>query len=155
RLVDLGWSEFQGDEARIVLRAMAAIQGADGALAAHRKVPGEILLTYLFAGSLGQIVEGVARLPFALAGVGAVLAFYSLTRKLLGGPAALLAGLLLAVNGYFVAFGRILQYDSLAFFLGVNGLLCCWRFGQAEAGQNQDGSASGHGGAGAPVAWAL
>jgi hypothetical protein len=62
RLLDLGWSEFQGDEARVVLRAMAALQGADGALAAHRKVPGEILLAYLFAGSLGQIVEQVARL---------------------------------------------------------------------------------------------
>ena len=130
RLGDLGWSEFQGDEARVVLRAMAALQGADGALAAHRKVPGEILLTYLFAGSLGQIEEMTGRLPFALAGVGAVLAFYCLARSLLGGPAALVAGLLLAVNGYFVAFGRILQYDSLAFFLGIAGLLCCRQFGR-------------------------
>ena len=117
---------------------MAALQGADGALAAHRKVPGEILLAYLFAGSLGQIVEHVARLPFALAGVGAVLAFYSLARQLLGGLAALVAGLLLAVNGYFVAFGRILQYDSLAFFLGIVGLICCWRFGQTAHATDAD-----------------
>jgi 4-amino-4-deoxy-L-arabinose transferase-like glycosyltransferase len=161
RLFDLGWSEFQGDEARVVLRAMAALQGADGALAAHRKVPGEILLTYLFAGSLGQIAEHVARLPFALAGVGAVLAFYSLARLLLGGPAALVAGLLLAVNGYFVAFGRLLQYDSLAFFLGIAGLLCCWRFGRAgpddpddpghpEHDPEHDGAPLAR-----PVAWAL
>ena len=147
RLLDLGWSEFQGDEARVVLRALAALQGADGALAAHRKVPGEILLTYLFAGSLGQIVEHVARLPFALAGVGAVLAFYSLARKLLGGPAALAAALLLAVNGYFVAFGRILQYDSLAFFLGIAGLICCWRFGRAAHDPRPDDRA--------PIVWAF
>jgi len=147
RLVDLGWSEFQGDEARVVLRAMAALQGADGALAAHRKVPGEILLAYLFAGSLGQIQEQTARLPFALAGVGAVLAFYSLARQLLGGPAALVAGLLLAVNGYFVAFGRILQYDSLAFFLGIAGLLCCWRFGRIARAPAADDRAA--------VAWAV
>jgi 4-amino-4-deoxy-L-arabinose transferase-like glycosyltransferase len=155
RLLDLGWSEFQGDEARVVLRAMAALQGADGALAAHRKVPGEILLTYLFAGSVGQIVEQIARLPFALAGVGAVLAFYSLARKLLGGAAALVAGLLLAVNGYFVAFGRILQYDSLSFFLGIAGLLCCWRFGQAArdsgAGDRAPSRRDDH----APFAWAF
>src|SRR5205085_11275925 len=105
----------------------------------------EILLTYLFAGSLGQIQEQLTRLPFALAGVGAVLAFYALARKLLGGPAALVAGLLLAVNGYFVAFGRILQYDSLAFFLGIAGLLCCWRFGQAGDGRRDA----------APIAWAF
>jgi hypothetical protein len=171
RLIDLNWSEFQGDEARVVLRAMAALQGADGALAAHRKVPGEILVTYLFAGSLGQIVEGVARLPFALAGVGAVLAFFVLARGLLGSAAALAAGLLLAVNGYFVAFGRILQYDSLAFFLGISGLICCWRFGQAAAeaepprlslpGEEQDSpsrpaesAAPWAGTYGSPVAWA-
>ncbi|MCC7368566.1 MAG: glycosyltransferase family 39 protein [Chloroflexi bacterium] len=143
RLADLGWSEFQGDEARVVLRAMAALQGADGALAAHRKVPGEILLAYLFAGSLGQIVESVARLPYAISGVGAVLAFYALARSLLGGPAGLAAGLLLAVNGYFVAFGRILQYDSLAFFLGIAGLLCCWRFGRtASEGATSEGATS-------------
>jgi 4-amino-4-deoxy-L-arabinose transferase-like glycosyltransferase len=152
RLADLGWSEFQGDEARVVLRAMAALQGADGALAAHRKVPGEILLTYLFAGSLGQIQEGIARLPFALAGVGAVLAFYSLARKLLGGPAALVAGLLLAVNGYFVAFGRILQYDSLAFFLGISGLLCCWRFGRTAA---EDARTPAYAEDGSPIVWAF
>jgi hypothetical protein len=115
---------------------MAALQGADGALAAHRKVPGEILLAYLFAGSLGQLQEGIARLPFALAGLGAVLAFFCLARHLVGGPAALVAGLLLAVNGYFVAFGRILQYDSLSFFLGIAGLLCCWRFGRLAPGSD-------------------
>jgi hypothetical protein len=152
RLADLGWSEFQGDEARVVLRAMAALQGADGALAAHRKVPGEILLTYLFAGGLGQIQEGIARLPFALAGVGAVLAFYSLARKLLGGPAALVAGLLLAVNGYFVAFGRILQYDSLAFFLGICGLLCCWQFGRTAAEHAEDATPTE---GGPPIVWAF
>jgi 4-amino-4-deoxy-L-arabinose transferase-like glycosyltransferase len=140
RLFDLGWSEFQGDEARVLLRAMAALQGGEGALAAHRKVPGEILLAYLFAGSLGQTVESLARLPYAIAGVGAVLAFYSLARKLLGGAAALVSGLLLAVNGYFVAFGRILQYDSLAFFLGIAGLLCCWQFGRGTGAAGQKGA---------------
>jgi hypothetical protein len=36
------------------------------------------------------------------------------------------------VDGYAVAFGRILQYDSLAFFLGTVGLLCCWHFGRED-----------------------
>jgi 4-amino-4-deoxy-L-arabinose transferase-like glycosyltransferase len=155
RLINLGWSEFQGDEARVVLRAMAALQGADGALAAHRKVPGEILLAYLFAGSLGQIQEQTARLPYALAAVGAVLAFYRLARGLLGGPAALAAGLLLAVNGYFVAFGRILQYDSLAFFLGIVGLVCCWRFGQCAPISGEAAGPDHPGDGRTPLVWAF
>ena len=132
RLADLGWSEFQGDEARILLRAMAALQGVPDALAAHRKVPGEILLSLAFYGQLGAMTEIVGRLPFALAGVAGVAAFAVLARELLGERAGLVAGLLMAVNGYFVAFGRILQYDSLAFFLGTLGLLCCLRFVRAE-----------------------
>jgi len=132
RLYDLGWSEFQGDEARILLRAMAALQGIPDALAAHRKVPGEIVLTLAFYGQLGAMTELVGRLPFALAGVAGVLAFHVLARELVGARAGLVAALLIAVNGYFVAFGRILQYDSIAFFLGTLGLLCCHRFARAE-----------------------
>jgi hypothetical protein len=132
RLADLGWSEFQGDEARILLRAMAALQGLPDALAAHRKVPGEILLSLVFYGQLGAVTELVGRLPFALAGLAGVLAFYELGRRLFGRGVGLLAAVLLAVDGYSVAFGRILQYDSLAFLLGTLGLLCCLRFGRAE-----------------------
>lgn len=132
RLTDLGWSEFQGDEARVLLRAMAALQGYPDALAAHRKVPGEILLTYAFYGQTGAIDELVGRLPFALAGVAGVLAFRELGRELFGEWVGLMAAMLLAVNGYFVAFGRILQYDSLAFLLGTLGLLCCLRLGRDE-----------------------
>ena len=132
RVADLGCSEVQGDEARILLRAMAALQGVPDALAAHRKVPGEILLSLAFYGQLGAITELVGRLPFALAGVAGVAAFSVLARELFGARAGLVAGLLMAVNGYFVGFGRILQYDSVAFFLGTLGLLCCLWFARAE-----------------------
>jgi 4-amino-4-deoxy-L-arabinose transferase-like glycosyltransferase len=135
RLWDLGWSELQGDEARILLRVMAAIQGVPDALLAHRKVPGEILVALPFYAQLGGMTELVARLPFALAGVGGVAAFFMLARELLGARAAVVAGFLLAVNGYFVGFGRILQYDSLAFLLGTLALLCCVRFGRGEQPQ--------------------
>lgn len=130
RLWDLGWSEFQGDEARILLRAMAAIQGVPDALLAHRKVPGEILVTLMFYGQLGETTELAGRLPFALAGVAGAAAFTLLARELFDARVALLAGLLLAVNGYFVGFGRILQYESPAFLLGTLGLLCAARFGR-------------------------
>jgi 4-amino-4-deoxy-L-arabinose transferase-like glycosyltransferase len=132
RLTDLGWSEFQGDEARILLRAMAAIQGVPDALLAHRKVPGEILVTLPFFAQLGEMTELVGRLPFAISGVLGVAAFFILARELFDARVALIAGLLLAVNGYSVAFGRILQYDSLAFFLGTLGVLCSVRFWRDE-----------------------
>lgn len=136
RLADIAWSEFQGDEARVLLRAMAALQGQADALIAHRKVPGEILTALVYYGHLGAMTELTGRLPFVLAAVAGVMAFFVLGREMLGSRAALVAGLLLAVNGYSVAFGRILQYESLAFLLGSLGLLCCVRFGRGDEPQN-------------------
>ena len=62
RLWNLGYSELQGDEAKVVLRAMAVLQGVPDALIAHRKPPGEVLLGALFAGGLGVVTELAARL---------------------------------------------------------------------------------------------
>jgi 4-amino-4-deoxy-L-arabinose transferase-like glycosyltransferase len=128
RLYNLGHSEFQGDEALVLLRALALVQGVPDALIAHRKVPGEVLLNATFAAGLGSTTELVGRLPFALAGLVAILAFYRLGRAMFGQPAGLAAGLLLAVNGYFVAFGRILQYQSVGLLLDTLAILCLFRF---------------------------
>jgi hypothetical protein len=132
RLANLGYSEFQGDEAKVVLRAMALLQGVPDALIAHRKPPGEVLLQATFAGGLGAITELVGRLPFALAGVAAVVAIYQLGTALFGTRAGLVAALLLAINGYFVAFGRILQYESLILFLAILAVLCLVRFAEGS-----------------------
>jgi Dolichyl-phosphate-mannose-protein mannosyltransferase len=129
RLANLGHSEFQGDEAEVVLRTLALLQGVPDALISHRKPPGEVLIHGLFVGGLGLITEAEARLPFALAGIGAVAAVYLLGRAMFGTGAGLAAGLLLAVNGYFVAFARILQYQSVVLLLDTLAVLCLFRLG--------------------------
>lgn len=128
RLLNLGYSEFQGDEALVLLRTLAVVQGVPDALIAHRKPPGEILLNATFAAGLGSITEANARLPFALAGLAGVLALFRLGRAFFGTSAGLVAGLLLAVNGYFVTFGRIVQYQSVGFLLDTLAILCLFRF---------------------------
>lgn len=134
RLFNLGWSEFQGDEAEVVLRSFALLQGHADALLVHAKPPGEILLHALVAGVLGGVTELTSRLPFTLAGLAGVLAAYRLGRMLFGWRAGLTAGLLLAVNGYFVAFGRILQYPSVALLLETMAVLCLVRFRHSPRG---------------------
>lgn len=135
RLVNLDHSDFQGDEVKVLLRALAVLQGAPDALIAHRKPPGEILLSATFSGGLGIITELTARLPFALAGVAAVVACYHLGRAMFGPRTGLVAGLLLAVNGYFVAFGRILQYPSVSLLLDLLAILCLFRFAREPTAQ--------------------
>lgn len=128
RLPGLGYSELQGDETEVILRATGVVQNLPDALFYHGKGPGEIVVVAVEYGLRGALSEATARLPFALAGVGGVLALYLVARRLLGTPGALAAGLLLATNGYFLAFSRITQYQSLVLLLGTLGLWCAVRW---------------------------
>jgi 4-amino-4-deoxy-L-arabinose transferase-like glycosyltransferase len=130
RLPGLGYAEFQGDETEVILRATGVVQDLPDALFYHGKGPGEIVTVALNYGLLGMLSEGAARLPFALAGVGGVLVFYLVARRLLGSAGGLAAGLLMAVNGYFLAFSHITQYQTLVLLLGMLGLWCTIRWSQ-------------------------
>ncbi|MEN6479703.1 MAG: glycosyltransferase family 39 protein, partial [Anaerolineales bacterium] len=123
RLVNLSYSEFQGDEVAVVHKAAAAIQGRDDVLFLHRKGPAEILLVLLPYAQGMALNEWGARLPFALANVLAVLALYQIAKRGLGERAAAWVGLLASLNGFFVAFGRIVQYQSLVLLFGALGVL--------------------------------
>jgi 4-amino-4-deoxy-L-arabinose transferase-like glycosyltransferase len=119
RLVGLGYSEFQGDEARVMLRASEMLTGYENALMVHQKPPGEILIPAAVYALVGRINEVSARLPFAVANLAGLIALLLLGRRLFGKVAALAAALLMALNGYLVAFGRIVQYQSVIFLLTV------------------------------------
>lgn len=123
RLTWLGYSEFQGDEARVLLRAGDLLLGYENTPFVHQKPPGELLLVAALYGLSGAMEEWLARLPFALANLAALAGAMLLGRRLLGNVAGLVAALLLAVDGYLVAFGRIVQYQSVIFLCSVAVLL--------------------------------
>jgi hypothetical protein len=129
RLWRLGGAEFQGDEARAMLLAAGVAQGADGILLTHTKGPIEALLPAGPLAIAGVGAEWVARLPFALASLGALLGALALLREWgSGGRAAAGALSLLAVDGFSVGFGRIVQYQSVVLLAMAGALWCCWRF---------------------------
>lgn len=138
RLWRLGSAEFQGDEARAMLLAAGVAQGDEGILLTHTKGPVEALLP---AGPLviaGVGAEWVARLPFALASLGALLGALALLREWAtnhrpdklrpsASPAVVVLALL-ATDGFLVGFGRIVQYQSVVLLAMAGALWCCWRF---------------------------
>ncbi|MEZ4681726.1 MAG: glycosyltransferase family 39 protein [Caldilineaceae bacterium] len=67
----------------------------------------------------GELTEYAAHLPFAFASWVGVLATYLLGRRWFGPVAGWWAGAMVAVDGYLMAFGRMLQYQSLIFLLTV------------------------------------
>ncbi len=184
RFTHLGYAEFQGDEATVMLRAAGAIAGREDALTSHLKGPVEILLPTAIYALTSRIDEATARLPFALANLAGLIAIWRLGvalwemprstppqpspdgggsrdwaneesapppiwGRLGGGPSlqssinainrppppprargagegglpALLPPLLLALDGYFIAFSRIVQYQSVVFLMTTLTLL--------------------------------
>jgi 4-amino-4-deoxy-L-arabinose transferase-like glycosyltransferase len=132
RLTHLGYSEFQGDEATVMMRAAYAISGDDAQLFYHQKGPVEALFPMATWTLSGVINEWQARLPFAWASILGVAAVYLLGRRWFGERGGLAAALLLAINGYFVGFGRIVQYQSFVLAMTGLGLLAVWRWCEGE-----------------------
>jgi hypothetical protein len=132
RLVNLGIPEFQADEIRPIYLAAGVLHGHEQAIWLHRKGPTEILLPAGPMLVLGQTNELLARLPFALAGMAIVLGGFLLCRLLFSSRFGMLVALLVAgilsLDGYLIAFSRIVQYQSLVVLMGIAAIGCVWRF---------------------------
>lgn len=127
RFGNLGYAEFQGDEARLALRAAEVIQGYEGALFVHKKGPVEILLPTVVYVLTGHLTETTARLPFALANFTAIFAMFVLGRRLFGAVAGWVAALVIALDGYLIAFGRVVQYQSIVLLMTILLVLLLYR----------------------------
>ena len=125
---NLGVSEFQGDEVMALLDGGSAIQGNNSALFFHRKGPAEIMFPMSLWVLTGTITEWMARLPFAIAGLLAVIALYMLGRRAFNEWTGLAAAALLAINGYLVGFSRIVQYQSIVMMTTAMAVLCFYLF---------------------------
>jgi|GEM_PF-423987 len=143
RLTFLGGSEFQGDEIKALLRTVGVVHGREAILLLHKKGPIEILLPAGPPALTGQLTEGIARLPFALAGMGVLLGSYLLGRELTadtqpvptenpldgrGTQVGLIAATILAVDGFLIGFARIVQYQSIVMLMMLGAFWCGWRF---------------------------
>ena len=126
RLADLGYSDFQGDEIdalcrysdfKTPLQFIAYLLG-------QRKGPVQFVVTCavsLFDAGLSS--ELAVRLPFAIASLIALACFFILVYRLFTLEVAIYASFLFATNGIFIAFGRIVQYQSFVLLGVVTGIL--------------------------------
>src|SRR3989344_3237638 len=112
RLSNLSYSEFQGDEIRALYVKGAPLTEF---LLSQKKGPIQFLVTFAVSLFSERYDEFITRSPFFLAGVLSVFIFYFFIRQMYGKKVALLSSLFLSVNGFFVAFSRIVQYQSFTF----------------------------------------
>ncbi|MBE7554717.1 MAG: glycosyltransferase family 39 protein [Anaerolineales bacterium] len=137
RVVNIHYSDYQGDEADILLRAVSLVYGQGDALLTHSKGPGEILLLNAVGALTGRFDEQTARLPFAVAGTMAVGLIALLGWRLFNRWVGLIAGLLAAVDGVFVSYARTAQYQSIVLLLTLAAIYGYYRFYQtgSQAGR--------------------
>lgn len=119
RFANLGFSEYQGDEATPVVRAAAVVQGYEDVLFLQRRGPADVVIPAAIMSLLDQTSEASLRLSFAFASLATILAVYVLGRRMFGGLAGWLAAALITVDGYFIGFGRVMHYESVVFLLAV------------------------------------
>ena len=121
RFMGLGYSNFQGDEINALCRLSdfgTPVQFL-AYLLGQRKGPVQFLVTCalsIFDPSFSS--ELAVRLPFAIANLVALICFFLLVYRLFTLPIAIFSSFLFATNGIFIAFARIVQYQSFV-ILGV------------------------------------
>ena len=127
RLAQLGWSEFQGDEALVTWASARAIAGEDAILYEHGKSPAEVLLPAVWWSLDGRLYRGDGAPAVCPGRRRRVVAGALLATRLFGRRAAWIAGALFAINGYFIAFSRVVQYQSRVIALGTLAVYAAYR----------------------------
>lgn len=122
RIVNLGYSDYQGDEIKALFLPEPG-ESISNFLLDQRKGPTQFIVT-----STIKLInpsytdEFLVRLPFAIAGILAIIFFYKFAELNFNKKIALYASLFLAMNGFLIAFSRIAQYQSFVIFFDTLAL---------------------------------
>ena len=125
---NLAYADYWGDEMNGLLRAVAVNFSHGEAIFEHTKGPVEVLLPAAFGLLTDHFEPFTLRFPFALAFVVGSGGFFLLVRRLFSETVALVAALLLAINGLHLAFGRMVQYQSVVLLAGNLSLLLTYHY---------------------------
>ncbi len=130
RLTRLGYAEFHEDALENMRLIVRAYKGEEYAPFLDSKGPIHWLLPAGLWYLNGWLNEGIARSPFAITSLLLVPMVYILGRRMSGGrdSIALLAAGFVAVNGFFVAYARHIENQSLIVFWGALAMWFAYRY---------------------------
>ncbi|GIV69751.1 glycosyltransferase family 39 protein [Caldilinea sp.] len=119
RLKNLGYSEFQGDEAKMIMQAIGVLHGQEEVLFLHRKGPAEVLVPAVTFAFTSSMTELTARIPFFFLHFLFISIVVLFGKRIGGSWVGWLAAMLLAVDGMHVGLGRIVQYTGFIYLMSA------------------------------------
>ncbi|MBE7549774.1 MAG: glycosyltransferase family 39 protein [Anaerolineales bacterium] len=130
RLFRLGYAEFHEDELENMRLIVRAYKGEEYAPYLDTKGPIHWLLPAALWYLNGWVTEGIARTPFVITSILLVPMMFALGRRMSGGRAApgLLAAGFVAVNGFYVAYARFVENQSLIVLWGALAVWLAYRW---------------------------
>ncbi|OGC45986.1 hypothetical protein A2V49_01935 [candidate division WWE3 bacterium RBG_19FT_COMBO_34_6] len=122
RFFSLGYSDYQGDEIKSLFIKEEDMSYSEFFLD-QRKGPGQFFVTFITK-QLDQDYsnEFLHRFPFAIAGFFSVYFFYKLVLIYFNKKIAFYSAFFMMTNGFFVAFSRIVQYQSFTILFMIASL---------------------------------
>ena len=124
----LDYSDYRGDEAEVVLRAIAVVRGEGNPIFSHTKGPAEVIVTVSSGLLYGSFAELPTRLPFAFGNWLAIIGTFLLGYHVFGKRVALIGLMLIVINGSMIAHSRLAQYQNIVLPMSVLAVWCYVRF---------------------------
>lgn len=112
RFYALGYAEFQDDELDVANVAVRVMRGETEALLSDRRGPAQTILTFIIALTTQSLQEEVLRTPAALASLLLIATVFLLAWRMFRWQVAVISTLLLSLEGFVLAYGRIVQMQS-------------------------------------------
>lgn len=127
RTANLNHSELQDDEIDITSVSVRILRGEDQVVFQDRRGPAQTVITAA-AYAMGESPsEWILRLPAVIAAITMVAAMVVLASTMFNRWLGLLAGLLLSLEGFVFAYGRIVQMQSTLMMMMVVTVLCFYQ----------------------------
>jgi hypothetical protein len=130
RLTRLGYAEFHEDDLENMRLIVRAYKGEEYAPFLDSKGPIHWLLPAALWYLNGWLIESLVLTPFALTSLLLIPTIYSLGRRMSGGRdhIGLLAAGFVTINGFYVAYARRIENQSLIVFWGTLAVWFAYRY---------------------------
>ncbi len=132
RVANLHHAELQDDEIDIASVAVRILRGEDDVVFQDRRGPAQTVITAVAYAFGARPSEWILRLPVVITALTLIVATVVLASSLFNRWLGLLSGLLLSLDGFVLAYARVVQMQSTLLLMMVVAVLCFYQLYRSD-----------------------